>query len=80
MPSNPRSPRRTAACEASALAVLWPADRTRYDIATLGNRQALVAFLLGLLATLCRAALQDPPTGRRACIHHFTAYLRCAWL
>jgi hypothetical protein len=32
----------------AALSVLWPADPTRYDIATLGNRQALLFYWLGV--------------------------------
>jgi hypothetical protein len=33
---------------AAALSVLWPADPTRNDIATLGNRQALLFYALGV--------------------------------
>jgi hypothetical protein len=35
---------------AATLSILWPSDPTRYDPATLGNRQAAFLFLLGCLA------------------------------
>jgi hypothetical protein len=37
------------AFQAAVLSILWPADPTRFDIATLGNRQALFFYSLGLL-------------------------------
>jgi hypothetical protein len=33
---------------ASALSLVWPSDPTRYDIATLGNRQALFFYWVGV--------------------------------
>jgi hypothetical protein len=43
---------RLVALSAAALSILWPADPTRYDVATLGNRQALFFFFLGCLLYL----------------------------
>src|SRR5262249_43242275 len=44
---------RLLAFTGSTLSVLWPADPTRYDIATLGNRQALFLWMAGLLLLVC---------------------------
>src|SRR5215208_5660336 len=43
---------RSFAFVVAVLALLWPADPTRYDAATLGNRQALFLLLAGVLLYL----------------------------
>lgn len=44
----------------AALAALWPADPTRYDASTLGNRQALAFMLLGALLYLASLLQRRP--------------------
>src|SRR5262249_50383430 len=56
---------RMFAFTTAALSMLWPADPTRYDAATLGNRQSLFFFSLGLL--LATLSWRRPGQLWRAC-------------